>query len=136
MRDFPAWPIEGRSLVEPDPELELVLDPQHPTLDNERFADQILELSNALKAELDGTSVQTMPEIGKRGGSTQLLLALGTSRAITAAVAVCKAWLDRDTARRIRVKILTRRTSQEIDIIADAANVAELEKLLVVARAK
>lgn len=116
-------------------ELELVLDPQHSSLDDERFGNQIVALTNTLKLEVGGVTARTALEPGKRGGLPQIILALGTSGAIGAAVAVLKAWLDQDKARKISIKVRTKGTAREVEITADAANVGELKKLLVAASA-
>lgn len=120
--------------MEPDV-LELELTPQHPTLDEERFAGQVRDLIDALREDVGGVTTRTMPVPGKRGGAAQILIAVGPA-AITGAVAAFKAWLDRDKLRQIAVKIPTQGEAREVEITADAANVDELEKLLVAARAK
>lgn len=120
-------------MVEPCAELELVLTAQHVSLDDDRFADQINDLTAALTEEVGGVKVHAVPEIGKRGGLPEIILALGTSGAIGAAVAVFKLWLDRDKGRRIAIKVRTKGDAREVEITADAANVRELEKVLVAA---
>jgi hypothetical protein len=117
-------------------EIELVLEPQHPSLDDERFGKQIVDLTNALKLEVGGVSTRTVAEHGKRGGLPEIILALGTSGAIGAAVAVMKLWFDKDKARKIVIKVRRKGKTREVEISADAANVGELEKLLVAARAE
>jgi hypothetical protein len=129
-------PTEGGALVDTDAELELVLDPQHTSLDDDRFAGQIRDLTSALTADVGGVSSRTVPAPGTKGGLPELILALGTSGAIGAALAVFKRWLDRDKLRKIRIKIRTKGTSREVEITADAGNVAELERLLIAARTK
>jgi len=114
-------------------ELELVLDAQHPSLDEDRLGEQILDLTGELRLEVGGVTTRTSPEPGKRGGLPEIILALGTSGAIGGAVAVFKAWLDKDKARKISIRVRTRGRAREIEITANAANVGELEKLLVAA---
>jgi hypothetical protein len=117
-------------------ELELVLDPQHPSLDDDRFARQILDLTNALKLEVGGVNTRSVPVPGKRGGLPEIILALGTSGAIAATVTVLKAWLDKDKARKVVIKVRTKGKAREVEIAADAANIGELKKLLVAASAE
>lgn len=112
-------------------ELELVLDPQHASLDEDRFGNHVADLTSALKRDVGGVTVRTVPEPGKRGGAPEIILALGTSGAIGATVVVLKAWLDRDKARKISIKVRRKGAAREVEITADAANVAELQKLLV-----
>jgi hypothetical protein len=45
-------------------------------------------------------------------------------------------WLDRDKARKISIKIRTKGASREVEIVADAARVLELEKLLTASNTK
>jgi len=119
--------------VDKNAELELVLHPQHATLDDDRFGEQVLELTRALKEDIGGVSFRTAPQIGKRGGLPEIILALGTSGAIGATVATLKFWFDRDKARKIAIKVRTKGTEREVEITTDAANVGELERLLVMA---
>jgi hypothetical protein len=114
-------------------EFELVLEPHHPSLDYHRFGSHVLDLTNALKLEIGGVTTCTAPEPGKRGGLPEIMLALGTSGAIAAAVVVFRAWLDKDKARQIGIKVRTKGKSRVVEITANAANVADLEKLLVAA---
>lgn len=115
--------------------IELELTPQHPSLDEERFADQVRDLIDALRADVGSVTARTTPVPGKRGGVEQILIAVGPS-AITGAVAAFKAWLDRDKLRQIAVKIPAQGEAREVAITADAANVDEFEKLLMAARLK
>lgn len=117
-------------MVDEHATFELVLHPQHPTLDDDRFGDQVLELTRALKEDIGGVSLRTEPEQGTRGGVPEIVLALGTSGAIGAVVATLKLWFDRDKARKISIKVRTKGTAREVEITADTANVGELEKLL------
>jgi membrane-associated two-gene conflict system component 1 (EACC1) len=117
-------------------EIELELTPQHPTLDDERFARQVDDLVDALREDVGGISARAEPEPGTKGAVAQLVLALGSSGAIAAAVTVFKAWLARDKLRKIKIVVRTQGAAREVEITADTANVDELERLLVVARSK
>lgn len=96
-----------------DVKLELVVTPLHPSLDDEA----VRELTSAL------------PTAPVARGANDIILALGTSGALTIALAGFRAWLDRDKARKIAIKI-RKDASREIEITSDAANLGELEKLL------
>jgi hypothetical protein len=119
--------------VEETGELELVLTAQHPGLDDDRFGEQVLDLTRELKLEVGGVTTRTSPEPGKRGGLPEIIVALGTSGAVGGAVAVFKAWLDKDKARKISIKVRKKGRAREIEIMASVANVGDLEKLLVAA---
>lgn len=121
--------------MEPDA-IELELTPQHPALDDERFAPHVDDLIGALRDDVGGVSVRAQPAPGTKGAVAQLVLALGSSGAIAAAVTVFKAWLARDKMRKIRILVRTQGAAREVEITADAASSDELEKLLVVARTK
>ena len=114
-----------------DEHIEVVLCPQHSTLDDDRFGEHILDLMKALQEDVGGVSLRTTAEAGKRGGLPEIILALGTSGAVGGAVAALKLWLDRDKARKIKIKVRTEGAAREVEITADAASAAELEKLLV-----
>ena len=126
----------GGDVVDELMELELVLHPQHPTLDDDRFGDQVRAPTGAIKEDVGGVSLRSTPEQGKRGGLPEIIVALGTSGAIGAFVAVLKPWIDRDKARKISIKVRTKGAAREVEITADAANIGELEKLLVAAATK
>ena len=122
--------------MDTDVDLELALSPHHPDLDDRRFDEQIVDLTEALNEEVGGVRLEAEPEPGKRGGAPELILALGTSGAIGAFVAVLRGWLDRDKARRVSIKVRTKGRAQTIEITANAANLGELEKLLTAARSR
>ncbi|HEY0987808.1 MAG TPA: hypothetical protein VGD80_12180 [Kofleriaceae bacterium] len=125
--------VIGGVAVEERTELELVLDPHHVSLDDDRFGDHVVELTQALREDVGGVGVRNTPVPGRRGGASEIILALGTSGAIGAAVAAFKLWLDRDKGRKISIKVRTKGSAREVEITADAANVSELEKVLIAA---
>jgi hypothetical protein len=63
------------------------------------------------------------PQPGSKGAVEDIFLALGTSGAITAAVAIFKAWLTRSGDRTVTIK--GRIDGREIDVTLDAKNVNE-----------
>jgi hypothetical protein len=110
-------------------ELALVIQPGHEVFDSEELAEQVRGLTRALQEDVGGVHIARTPVPGTRGGGlAEIVLALGTSGAITAAVAAFKHWLDRDKARKIAIKIRT--PSREIEITANAANLVEVERLI------
>lgn len=122
--------------MDTDVDLELALSPHHPDLDDRRFDPQIVDLTEALNEEVGGVRLETKPEPGQRGGMSEIILALGTSGAIGAFVAVLRSWLDRDKARNVSIKVRTKGRAQTVEITANAANLGELEKLLTAARSR
>ena len=66
---------------------------------------QVVSLRTALRdADLDDVRRQETPAPGHKAGVEEVILALGTSGAITAAVEVIRAWLARDRSRRLTVR--------------------------------
>ncbi|SOD71038.1 hypothetical protein SAMN05892883_0639 [Jatrophihabitans sp. GAS493] len=71
--------------------------------DDDRWRSQV----NAYQSELHGivdTRVQSRPFTGSKGGVDELIVALGSAGAFTAAVESFRAWLSRDRGRRIEVR--------------------------------
>ncbi|SDI86369.1 hypothetical protein SAMN05444157_0533 [Frankineae bacterium MT45] len=71
--------------------------------DDERWLSQV----NAYRSELHGlvdTHLQSRPLAGSKGGVDELIVALGSAGAFTAAVESFRAWLGRDRGRRIEVR--------------------------------
>jgi Effector Associated Constant Component 1 len=112
-----------------DDAVELVLEPSHATMDadDDRFARHVDDLKIALKEEVGGLRADSTPTAGARGGFEEILLALGSSGAITAAVAVFKAWLARDKARKVTIKIKDKRkTGRDVEITVDSASADQI----------
>ncbi|MEU7092585.1 effector-associated constant component EACC1 [Kitasatospora aureofaciens] len=68
-----------------------------------RWQDQIAALHAALREEAGTVSSRGVPEPGWKGAVDTVLLALGSSGALTAAVACFRAWLARDKTRTLTV---------------------------------
>lgn len=73
----------------------------HP--DDERWRDQVATLYEDLDAQVD-TVRRGRPAPGTKGTVDQVIIALGSSGALTAAVDCFRAWLGRDRDRRIDVR--------------------------------
>jgi hypothetical protein len=66
---------------------------------------QLVALRRALQdADVDDVRREERPAPGHKAGIEVIIVALGTSGAITAAVEVFRSWLSRDRERRLRVK--------------------------------
>lgn len=68
-----------------------------------RWQDQVAALHAALREEVETVFSRGVPEPGWKGTVDTVLLALGSSGALTAAVACFRAWLARDKTRALTV---------------------------------
>ncbi|MGP3927245.1 effector-associated constant component EACC1 [Streptomyces sp. 8N616] len=73
-------------------------DPEDP-----RWLDEVATLNVALRKEVGTLSLRGVPESGAKGAVEAVTLALGSSGALTAAVACFRAWLARDKTRTLTV---------------------------------
>lgn len=70
---------------------------------DDRWMDQVSTLHAALRTDTGGTFLRGVPEPGMKGTADTVILALGSSGALTAAVACFRAWLARDKTRTLTV---------------------------------
>ena len=84
--------------------LELVVEPRSERFDeaDSRWREQVGAFYRQLRTEVG--DVRTTPEAGAKGATTDIILALGSSGALTAAVTMFKAWLDRDKTRALEIE--------------------------------
>jgi hypothetical protein len=86
-----------------DPGVEIVVLPGSDRYDvsDERWSDQVAALYDQLRR--DGGSLRTKETSipGQKGAASEVILALGSSGALTAAVAIFRAWLARDQSRSL-----------------------------------
>jgi hypothetical protein len=101
-------------------ELAIEIEPKSGKFDpsDGRWLSQVNELITDCQKNAGKVTKKHLPEEGKKGGIEPLLLALGTSGAITAAVDIFKAWLARDKTRSIKIKIDKEGVKQEIEVTA------------------
>jgi hypothetical protein len=87
--------------------MPILVTPSHAALDpsDDRFLAQVNDLLADLKACGGQVERRVTPVPGRKGGLEEILLALGTSGAITAAVEIIKAWLARDRNRSLVVGV-------------------------------
>lgn len=76
--------------------------------------------------------ITTVP--GQKGGAEAIILALGTSGALTAAVSVFKNWLGRSADRAIRMKAKVGDRAIEIELTGSNISEATLRAALGLAR--
>ncbi|GGU75944.1 hypothetical protein GCM10010211_47370 [Streptomyces albospinus] len=71
--------------------------------EEERWRDQVAALYAALREEAGTVLLRGAPEPGRKGDIDTVVLALGSSGALTAAVTCFRAWLARDKTRTLTV---------------------------------
>ncbi|MCB5905890.1 effector-associated constant component EACC1 [Streptomyces pinistramenti] len=85
--------------------LEVTMQPGSSRFDPEDqpWHDQVTALHTTLREEVGAVVRRGVPEPGQKGAVEATLLALGSSGALTAAVACFRAWLARDKTRTLTV---------------------------------
>ena len=86
---------------------KVTFDAAHRSLDDgdERWRQQVQSLIKELKDIGRVSRVEAPAQQGKKGVElAQIILALGSAGALTAAVQIFKAWLDRDQNRSLRIR--------------------------------
>lgn len=91
------------------------------------WRDQVSELHDELGRVAD-LRFKHAAEPGTKGGTAEIIIALGSSGAVAAAAAVLKHWLSRDTSRKITLHV--RRRDVEITLDADSLTDRALSSLL------
>lgn len=70
---------------------------------DERWLAQVSDLVASLEQGVGGVRHERTTVPGAKGGTAEIILALGTSGAVGAAVTFFKAWLDRDRSRSLDI---------------------------------
>jgi hypothetical protein len=70
---------------------------------DERWLNQVQGLLASLQTNVGPVRKEITPVAGQKGGLVEIIVALGSAGAITAAVEVFKAWLGRDGTRSIEI---------------------------------
>jgi Effector Associated Constant Component 1 len=86
--------------------LELVVEPRSERFEEAdgRWREQVGAFYRELRSEVGDVRTETAPEAGAKGATTDIILALGSSGALTAAVTMFKSWLDRDKSRALDIE--------------------------------
>ncbi len=105
--------------------LELQLSPASSALPtgDQRWQAQVAQLLNELRRNAVEVRKEITPVPGQKGGVEAIILALGTSGALTGAVAVFRAWLGRSADRAIKLKAKVGDRVVEIEL--SGSNVSE-----------
>jgi hypothetical protein len=85
---------------------EIVIQPLSSAYDSgdARWESQVQGLLSSLEANAGEVRKEVTPVPGQKGGVVEIIIALGSAGAISAAVQVFKQWLDRDTTRSITIR--------------------------------
>ena len=85
--------------------MELTIKPQSDRFDEDdaRWRDQVVAFHSDLRAEVGGTRLARTPAPGKKSPAADIILALGSSGALSAAVTMFRAWLSRDRTRSLKI---------------------------------
>ena len=86
--------------------LELVVEPRSERFEEAdgRWREQVGAFYRELRGEVGDVRRESRPEAGAKGATTDIIVALGSSGALTAAVTMFKAWLDRDKTRSLEIE--------------------------------
>jgi hypothetical protein len=96
--------------------------------DDERWRDQVATLYTDLHADV-GTVVRGNPVEGTKGSIDQLVIALGTAGAFTAAVDCLRAWLERDRYRSVDVKWTENGAPRSVRLTGDAVDAGAIREI-------
>ena len=117
-------------------ELKLSLDNTDLAADDPRWRDQVRQLRDELKREAGSVRTVVTPEAGKKGGAEAIILALGSAGAISAAVTIFKAWLERSANRSLDLEGEVDGRAVKVKLTGKNINEATLLRALGVASGK
>jgi hypothetical protein len=102
--------------------------------DDDRWRDQVATLYSELHAQVD-TARRGRPVEGSKGTVDQLVVALGSAGAFSAAVGCFRAWLRRDRGRRLDVRWEENGVERFVTLTGDAID-AESVRMVAQAAAR
>ncbi|WP_369208498.1 hypothetical protein [Streptomyces sp. PU-14G] len=112
--------------------LELAFEPGSGTfaLHDQPWRDQVADLHATLREEVGAVVRRGVPGPGQKGAVETTVLALGSSGAVTAAVACFRAWLNRDKSRTLTVAwIDDSGAEQRLEVTGDNIDQASFQAL-------
>jgi hypothetical protein len=120
-----------------DRRLELVVEPRSDDYDaaDDRWRAQVSTLHQELAAQVD-TFQRGRAASGAKGTVDELILALGSSGALTAAVECFRAWLQRDKSRSIDVRWDEEGVERHVMFSGDNVDVATVKEIARAAAAR
>jgi hypothetical protein len=111
--------------------MSLTIKPAHSAYspNDDRWMTQVNLLLGDLKAGGGDVERKVTPVPGQKGGIETIILALGTSGAITAAVEIIKSWLARDKKRSLELAI-EREGKKETVSVSGTVDTATLTRFM------
>jgi hypothetical protein len=87
----------------------LVLRPSSAVYDADdwRWLEQLGKLKLSLQQQVGNVRQEEIPSPGQKGGAVELIVALGSAGAFTAAIEIFKAWVGRDPTRTFTLSLKT-----------------------------
>jgi hypothetical protein len=101
--------------------------------DSAAWSGQVAQLIASLKSEGVSLREERVATPGQRGGVAEVIMALGSAGAFTAAVTVIRAWLERDKSRKVHIKYRAQGSGDSdvsFDLSADRMSDEALKKLI------
>lgn len=84
-----------------------------------RWINQVQTLLSSLQVNVGQVRKDVTPVAGQKGGLVEIIVALGSAGAVTAAVEVFKLWLGRDKTRSIDITTKTGDVEKKITITGE-----------------
>lgn len=109
---------------------EVAVEPQNDQYDpdDDRWRDQVATLHTDLHAQVDMVR-RGYPVEGTKGAIDQLIIALGSAGAFSAAVDCLRAWLGRDRDRRINVRWDENGAERSVTLTGEAVDVETIREI-------
>lgn len=94
---------------------------------DDRWLAQVSDLVSSLEQGVGGVRQERSTVPGAKGGTAEILIALGSSGAITAAVTFFKAWLDRDRSRTLDISYTVEGKEEKVTLKGDSIDKAAVD---------
>jgi hypothetical protein len=98
--------------------------------DDDRWLEQVSLLYRDLERTVGPVRREVDPRPGFKGGLTEVILALGSSGAVAAALSAFKAWLNRDRGRTLTVSWTENDQQRSLTISGTEIDLATLDRAL------
>jgi hypothetical protein len=117
---------------EKTPQFEVVVEARSARFDENdaRWLGQVKDLHDGLREQAGDVRKVVTPVAGRKGGIEEVILALGSAGAFTAAVTVFKAWIARDRGRTLTIRTKVDGKESQFEVSGTAADDATLKKLM------